>query len=163
IVQIYEIGEVDGLPWFSLEFLAGGSLHDRLKKETGLPARQSAELVESLARGMQCAHERGVIHRDLKPANILLASGGHEPRDGPPEVSRGAQSPSLAGFEGSVPKITDFGLAKHLEKDHGHTREGSILGTPSYMAPEQAEGRNKDIGPPADIYALGAILYDLLA
>ncbi|MBI1917772.1 MAG: protein kinase [Planctomycetes bacterium] len=162
IVQIYEIGEADGLPFFSLEFVDGGSLHERLSKDTGLPARQAAEVVEALARAMHYAHACGVVHRDLKPANVLLsrdpASGGREPPDS--STPSGGSRPPLTGL---VPKITDFGLAKHLETDTHQTREGSILGTPSYMAPEQAEGRNKDIGPPADIYALGAILYDLLA
>jgi tetratricopeptide (TPR) repeat protein/tRNA A-37 threonylcarbamoyl transferase component Bud32 len=138
IVQIYEIGEHEGLPFFSLEFIDGGSLYQLLNKDSGMPARQAAELVELLSRAMDYAHKQGIVHRDLKPANILMAA--------------------------AVPKITDFGLAKKLEeKDTGHTREGSILGTPSYMAPEQAAGKNKDIGPGADIYALGAILYDLLA
>ena len=158
IVQIYEIGEEDGLPFFSLEFVDGGSLLQHLDKDTGLPARQAAVLVETLARAMHYAHSRGIVHRDLKPANILLASGGRKPPDSAAEP--GGSHPPLSQC---TPKITDFGLAKHLEKDTTQTREGSILGTPSYMAPEQAEGRNKDIGPATDIYSLGAILYDLLA
>jgi serine/threonine protein kinase len=166
IVQIYEVGEADGLPFFSLEFVDGGSLHDRLGKETGLPARQAAEVVEALARAMHYAHERGVVHRDLKPANILFgcqpSANGDRPLE-PSSISGAPFGPIADGRWPSAVKITDFGLAKHLETDTTQTREGSILGTPSYMAPEQAEGRNKDIGPPADIYALGAILYDLLA
>jgi WD40 repeat protein len=137
IVQIYEVGERDGLPYFSLELVEGGSLADRLDG-TPWAARPAAELVAALARAMQYAHSRGVVHRDLKPANVLLAT-----------------------LE-AAPKITDFGLAKQLDSAVGRTRTGAILGTPSYMAPEQAGGRRKEVGPPADVYALGAILYELL-
>jgi serine/threonine-protein kinase len=136
VVQIYEVGEHEGKPYFSLEFVDGGSLQNRLTG-TPLPARESARLVETLARAMQAAHELGVIHRDLKPANVLLTKGG-------------------------VPKITDFGLAKQLGQDSGQSHTGQIMGTPSYMAPEQAAGNVKTIGAAADIYALGAMLYELL-
>jgi tetratricopeptide (TPR) repeat protein/predicted Ser/Thr protein kinase len=136
IVQVYEIGEHDGLPFFSLEFVEGGSLADRQARET-VPPRETAQLVQRLAEAMSCAHRAGIIHRDLKPANILLDAAG-------------------------VPKITDFGLARKLEEDSSATRAGAIMGTPSYMAPEQAEGRNAEVGPAADVYALGAVLYDLL-
>jgi WD40 repeat protein/tRNA A-37 threonylcarbamoyl transferase component Bud32 len=134
IVQIYEIGEQDGRPFFSLEFVNGGSLEDRM--DTGpQPPRWSAEMVEKLARAMQFAHERNIVHRDLKPANILLMPDG-------------------------TPKITDFGLAKRMDTQ-GQTQAGDIMGTPSYMAPEQA-GSGPEIGPAADVYALGALLYDML-
>ncbi len=136
IVQVYEVGEQGGLPYFSLEFCPGGSLEKRLAG-TPLPAREAAALVEALARAMAAAHQKGVIHRDLKPANVLLAEDG-------------------------TPKITDFGLARKLEDAAHPTLSGAILGTPSYMAPEQAAGKSKGIGPAADIYALGAILYELL-
>ncbi len=135
IVQIHEVGEYQGLPFFSFEFCAGGSLEKRLAG-TPLPAQEAAGLVEKLARAMQAAHDKGVIHRDLKPANVLLAEDGN-------------------------PKITDFGLAKKLD-EAGRTATGAVMGTPSYMAPEQARGRTKEIGPGADIYALGAILYECL-
>ena len=135
IVQIHEVGEHGGLPFFSLEYCPGGSLE---KKLAGAPLqpKEAAALVESLSRAMQAAHERGVIHRDLKPANVLLAEDG-------------------------TPKITDFGLAKKLDVP-GVTSTGVIMGTPSYMAPEQAAGKGKAVGPTADVYALGAILYELL-
>jgi WD40 repeat protein len=135
IVQVYEVGEHDGKPFFSLEFCGGGSLEKKLGG-TPLPPREAASLVETLARAMQAAHEQKVIHRDLKPANVLLAEDG-------------------------TPKITDFGLAKKLD-EAGQTASGAVMGTPSYMAPEQAGGKSSEIGPASDVYALGAILYECL-
>jgi WD40 repeat protein/serine/threonine protein kinase len=156
IVQIYEVGEQQGVPYFSLEFCAGGSLEKRLGG-TPLPPQEAAALVETLARAMEAAHRAGIVHRDLKPANVLLASGGREP----PVVaeSTGGSHPPLAGY---TPKITDFGLAKRLDAGTGRTQSGAIMGTPSYMAPEQAGGHSKQVGPLADVYALGAVLYECL-
>jgi serine/threonine protein kinase len=134
IVQIHEVGEQCGLPYFSLEFCPGGSLADKLDG-TPLSPKEAARLVQTLAQAMEAAHQAHVIHRDLKPANVLLTADG-------------------------TPKITDFGLAKKLDVQ-GQTHTGAVMGTPSYMAPEQAGG-HKDIGPAADVYALGAILYELL-
>jgi tetratricopeptide (TPR) repeat protein len=136
IVQIYEVGEQNGLPYFSLEFCPGGSLAGQLGGKP-LPPARAAALVETLARAMHAAHQAGVVHRDLKPANVLLAADG-------------------------TPKVTDFGLAKKLDESAGPTVSGAIMGTPSYMAPEQAGGRRQQIGPATDVYALGAILYELL-
>ncbi len=136
IVQIYEIGTHAGLPYFSLEYMAGGGL-DRRLAGTPLPPAQAAALVETLARAMQAAHARGIIHRDLKPANILLSGDG-------------------------VPKVTDFGLARRQDASVRQTQSGAILGTPCYMAPEQAMGTLEDIGPATDVYALGAVLYECL-
>jgi WD40 repeat protein/serine/threonine protein kinase/tetratricopeptide (TPR) repeat protein len=155
IVQVYETGESGGLPYMSLELVGGGSLD---KKLAGVPQppRQAAGLVETVARALQAAHEAGIVHRDLKPANVLLSLSRE------PAVSGG---PALAGgsrLNECGPKITDFGLAKQLEEGAGQTHTGAIMGTPSYMAPEQAEGRVKDVGPRADVYALGAILYEAL-
>jgi serine/threonine-protein kinase len=144
IVQVYEVGEHQGLPFFSLEFVEGGSLDHQLTG-AALSPREAAQLVQTLASAMHAAHQRGIVHRDLKPANVLLSATG----------------PGGAGTLG-VPKVTDFGLAKQLEEDSGQTRSGAIMGTPSYMAPEQALGQTREIGPPADIYALGAILYECL-
>jgi WD40 repeat protein/tRNA A-37 threonylcarbamoyl transferase component Bud32 len=135
VVQVHEVGEHDGWPFFSLEYLDGGSLAQNLDG-TPLPPARAAGLVATLARAMDYAHERGILHRDLKPANVLLSADG-------------------------TPKIADFGLAKQLEGDSGNTQSGTVVGTPSYMAPEQAQA-SKEIGPRADVYALGAILYELL-
>jgi hypothetical protein len=146
VVQIHEVGEHDGRPYFSLEYVDGGSLEAKLNGAPW-PAREAAALVEVLARAMHYAHQRGVVHRDLKPANILLA----------------------AGAPAAVPKITDFGLARRVPAADGGTtappgptRSGAVLGTPGYMAPEQAAGQGREVGPAADVYALGAILYELL-
>jgi eukaryotic-like serine/threonine-protein kinase len=136
IIQIYEVGECDGQPFLALEYLPGGGLDRRLHGRPQ-PPRQAAQLLRTLVRAVGAAHQAGVIHRDLKPANVLLTADG-------------------------TPKITDFGLAKRLDATTGQTTTGDILGTPHYMAPEQAYGRRDAVGPWTDIYALGAILYELL-
>jgi len=136
IVQIYEVGEHDSLPHFSLEFVDGGPLDRALAGKPQKPL-DAARLVETLSRAMHFAHAHSILHRDLKPANVLLTNDG-------------------------VPKITDFGLAKKLEGDSSQTKDGAIMGTPSYMAPEQARGELKNLGPSADIYSLGAMLYEML-
>jgi WD40 repeat protein/tRNA A-37 threonylcarbamoyl transferase component Bud32 len=141
IVQVYEVGEEDDVPFFSMELVEGGDLEARLAK-TPQPPRQAAGLVRMLAAAVSHAHDRKVIHRDLKPGNVLLA--------GPP----------ASPLDRCTPKITDFGLAKQLD-EAPRTISGTILGTPSYMAPEQAEARN-EVGPLADVYSLGAILYECL-
>jgi tetratricopeptide (TPR) repeat protein len=135
LVQVYEVGEHDGCPFFSMEFVAGRTLGERINGNP-LPADEAARTTAVLARAMHFAHQRGVVHRDLKPANVLLAADGS-------------------------PKIADFGLAKR-QGAQSHTRTGDVLGTPSYMAPEQVAGKGKDAGPAADIYALGALLYEML-
>jgi hypothetical protein len=139
IVQVFEVGEHDGRPYLALEFCTGGSLEQKLNG-TPLPPQEAAGLVETMARAMHTAHQKGVIHRDLKPANVLLAEHGS-------------------------PKITDFGLAKKFGEP-GQTASGAVMGTPSYMAPEQAgykpDAQVKEIGPACDVYALGAILYECL-
>ena len=152
IVQIFEIGEHDGRPYMALEFCAGGSLDAKLR-EHPLQPMEAARLVQTLARAMHAAHEARIIHRDLKPANVLLAS--------PALASPVSATPGRESGGDLIPKITDFGLAKKLDEDSA-TRTGSVIGTPSYMPPEQAAGR-KDVGPAADIYALGAILYECLS
>jgi tetratricopeptide (TPR) repeat protein/tRNA A-37 threonylcarbamoyl transferase component Bud32 len=136
IVQIYEVGDAAGHPFFSLEYVDGGTLADRLQREE-MQAAATAQLLEALARAMHFAHEHGIVHRDLKPCNILLTSDG-------------------------MPKVTDFGLAKQLDGSIGPTETGTVMGTPGYMAPEQALGKSRSAGPAADIYALGAIMYECL-
>jgi eukaryotic-like serine/threonine-protein kinase len=161
IVQIYETGEHEGRPYFSLEFVEGGSL-DKLMYESPLTPRAAAQLVETLARTMDVAHQCGIVHRDLKPANILLdISGSQSSQVRRRDSSSGSLSPEHWS-RSAVPKIADFGLAKRVDDDSSQTVSGAILGTPSYMAPEQAGGHNREVGPPADIYALGAMLYEML-
>jgi Protein kinase domain len=134
IVQVYEIGEHDGCPFYTLEFCPNGNLARKLAGKP-LPAAEAVELVGDLARAMTAVHRAGIVHRDLKPQNVLLSADW-------------------------TPKVTDFGCAK---TEHGsHTQTGAVFGTPGYMAPEQAEGRNKEVGPAADVWALGAILYECL-
>jgi tetratricopeptide (TPR) repeat protein len=138
VVQIYEVGEHDGRTFLALEYVSGGDLLGKIA-ETPQPEREAAHLVEALARAVHCAHRHGILHRDLKPHNVLLTTDG-------------------------TPKITDFGLAKILDADShaGPTQSESLIGTPCYMAPEQAAGAAKQIGVPADVYSLGAILYEML-
>jgi serine/threonine-protein kinase len=134
VVQIHEIGEDNGVPFFSLEFCPGGTLSGQMNGAAWEP-RRATELMATLARAVHAAHERQVVHRDLKPGNVLLGADG-------------------------TPKVTDFGLAKRLD-EQGPTQAGQIMGTPSYMSPEQASGA-LDVGPASDVYALCAILYELL-
>jgi serine/threonine protein kinase len=161
IVQIFEVGEANGVPFFALEYVAGGSLADRLDG-TPQPERDAAKLVEQLARAMHFAHSQGVVHRDLKPANVLL-SLVHGPSSlvQSPDAVEGPPRTKDQGLR-TTPKITDFGLAKLLDTSSGPTQTGAVLGTPSYMAPEQAGGETRAVGPACDVYALGAILYELL-
>jgi serine/threonine-protein kinase len=143
IVQVHEVGEHEGQAFFSLEYVGGGTLARRLRQGR-LPLEEAVRLMVTLTRAVDYAHQQGIIHRDLKPSNVLLAEDGS-------------------------PRITDFGLAKQLYRPHAAGRPwesltvtGAILGTPSYMAPEQAAGNPRTIGPATDIHALGAILYELL-
>jgi serine/threonine protein kinase len=153
IVQVFEVGEIEGRSFLALEFVAGGNLAQHLAG-TPQPARKAAELVQTLACAMAHAHANGIIHRDLKPANILLSTRGHASFPGP-----GSEKDACPLVE---PKITDFGLAKQLDSGSSQTQTGAIMGTPSYMAPEQATGQTQRAGPATDVYALGAILDEAL-
>ena len=137
IVQLYDAGDLDGRPYFTMEFVEGGSLAQKIAG-VPQPARPSAALLSQVAEAVQFAHQSGIVHRDLTPANILLATDG-------------------------TPKVTDFGLARRLEGGSGLTLSGVPMGTPSYMAPEQARGEKGAVGPATDVYALGALLYEMLA
>jgi WD40 repeat protein len=136
IVQVYEVGTHDGRPFLALEWVDGGSLADRLDGKPW-PPDEAAALVETLARAVHAAHGEGVVHRDLKPANVLLAADG-------------------------TAKVTDFGLAQPVEGGRSLTQSGLLVGTPGYMAPEQAAGKRALVGPATDVYALGVVLYQLL-
>jgi serine/threonine-protein kinase len=136
IVQVHDAGEAAGRPYFTMEYVEGGTLAQRLAAQP-LPPRDAAELLATLASAVQFAHKSGFLHRDLKPGNILLTPEG-------------------------TPRITDFGLARAIDAGPHLTRSGDPIGTPSYMAPEQAQGRAHAVGPAADIYALGAVLYETL-
>jgi WD40 repeat protein/serine/threonine protein kinase len=154
IVQVHEIGNYEGRPYLALEWIEGGSLADRLAGKPW-PPDEAAALIESLARAIDLAHSHGVIHRDLKPANILMQRAEIRSRK-PDGAQPGAPSSELC------PKITDFGLAQTLEGGQTMTQSGLLLGTPGYMAPEQAAGKRALVGPATDIYALGVMLYELL-
>ena len=136
IVPIFEVGQHEGQHYFSMGFIEGQSLAQRLA-EGPLPAREAAALLMKVAEAIAYAHRRGVIHRDLKPSNILIDADGN-------------------------PRVTDFGLAKRVQADSGLTGSGQVMGTPSYMPPEQAGGRRGEVGPAADVYALGATLYCMI-
>jgi len=161
VVQIFEVGTADGQPYLCLEYVDGDSLANRLN---GTPWRDpdAARLIETLARAMDAAHKQGVVHRDLKPSNILLQKdeGGRMKDEKTPRL--GSDSSFILHNSAFLPKITDFGLAKLLESSQGQTQSGAFLGTPSYASPEQAGGGKKSVGPHTDVYALGAILYELL-
>ncbi|MBI1191092.1 MAG: protein kinase [Tepidisphaera sp.] len=136
IIQVHDVGEIDGRPYFTMEYVEGGSLAQALAG-VPQPPRHAAMLVATLAAAVQIAHDGGIVHRDLKPANVLLTSEG-------------------------TPKITDFGLARRYNDAADLTLAGTRLGTPSYMSPEQAAGREGAVGPATDIYSLGAVLYEML-
>jgi len=134
VVQIYDVGDSEGRPYYTMEFIAGGSLAEKEKPTT---PREAALLIRTVAGAVRAAHIGGIIHRDLKPANILLE-------------------------DDATPKVADFGLSRRLDETTSLTLHGAVIGTPSYMAPEQAAGERNVLGPAVDIYSLGAILYELL-
>jgi WD40 repeat protein len=137
IVPVFEVGEHNGLPYFSMKYIEGGSLARRLSQGPPLTPRELAALMAKVARAVHHAHQRGILHRDIKPGNILLDAAGE-------------------------PYVTDFGLAKQVEQATAHTLSGAVVGTASYMAQEQAQGHSKRLTTAADVYGLGAVLYELL-
>jgi serine/threonine-protein kinase len=168
IVQVHDMGEHEGRPYFTMEYVEGGSLAQKL---LGTPqcVSYAATLVATLAEAVQVAHQGGIIHRDLKPANILLQRKSEIPIPNSRMGNLHSDSVSPAPLSDSDcrpsdfdPKIADFGLARHFEGESALTLSGVRMGTPSYMAPEQALGQTHTIGPSVDIYALGAVLYELL-
>jgi WD40 repeat protein/Flp pilus assembly protein TadD len=164
IVQVYEAGSQAGQPYFAMELVEGESLAQKLGGQP-LPAEQAAGILAPLARAMHYAHGRGIVHRDLKPANVLLAPNPNIEIRNPKQIPITKQdNPKQKGAAVSelLPKVSDFSLAKRLEGDGGLTRTGAILGTPSYMAPEQASAKKDSVTPATDIYGLGAILYEML-
>jgi serine/threonine-protein kinase len=155
IVQVYDAGRHAGRPYLAMEFVEGGSLKDRLDGAPR-PNGEAAHLVERMARIVHATHEAGIVHRDLKPGNVLLSVGqAFQPDDG---CGASVRRESLT----YAPRLTDFGLAKLADESGALTQSGEVLGTPGYMAPEQARGQSKGALPAVDVYALGAILYELL-
>lgn len=157
IVQIHAIGETGGRPFVSLEYVEGGTLAQQLRGQP-MESRNAARILVTLAQTVHYAHRHGIIHRDLKPSNILVA--GLEELD--ESADRRLSDSTKLRLALTRLKVADFGLAKRLDDDSGHTKSGVVVGTPEYMAPEQAAGKTKEIGPAVDVYSLGAILYELL-
>jgi eukaryotic-like serine/threonine-protein kinase len=155
IVRIHDVRDHQGSPFLALEYLNAGTLADWVKGQPQDP-RSAAKLVRTLANAVHYAHGRGIVHRDLKPANILFQS----PVDA--DVAPGSRDGDHAKWTELTPKVADFGIAKFLDDADRVTMTGDVMGTPAYMAPEQAEGRTSEIGPATDIHALGIILYELL-
>jgi serine/threonine-protein kinase len=162
IVTVYEVGTVGGQNYLCMEFVGGQTLAEKVRTEGPLPPRAAAHLVAVTARAVEHAHSFGIIHRDLKPSNILLQVGSEQwAVDSQTRGSDSSLPTAHCSLPTPTPKVSDFGLAKRIDNAESLTRTGAVVGTPSYMAPEQAAGR-KDLTPTADVYALGAILYELL-
>ncbi|HMP60950.1 MAG TPA: serine/threonine-protein kinase, partial [Gemmatales bacterium] len=176
IVQIHDVGEVTGRPFLALEYVAGGTLAERLRGQPPSP-HEAARLVAPLAAAMHAAHAQGIIHRDLKPGNVLLMDAD-KPDQAPDATSERSDNselpasrqtarlderpPATPGQGQLFPKITGFGLAKRLGGSGSQTLSGMIVGTPEYMAPEQAGAHHSDVSPSVDVFALGTILYEML-
>jgi len=168
IVQIYEIGEEDGRPFLCMEYVDGPGLERLLARwheqgGLGVTPRLAARFLETLAGAVHFAHQHGIIHRDLKPANILLQIEDFRLQVADlHEATTPSDKSQICNLQSAIPKIADFGLAKFLDGSVDATQTGNLVGTPSFMAPEQADARTDEVGPPTDVYALGVILYQLL-
>lgn len=158
IVTVHEVGMVEGQAYFCMEFVEGPSLSQYVAKHGPLPLRDAAHLVAAVARAVHHAHNEGILHRDLKPANVLLSHSEKLPKTEHTPFLNTELSNQYSAF---FPKVTDFGLAKQIDRAESLTKTGDVVGTPGYMAPEQATGR-KELTPAADVYSLGAILYESL-
>ena len=161
IVIVYEVGNSEGQAYFCMEFVDGPSLSQYVSKHGPLPPRDAARLVAAVARAVHHAHNEGILHRDLKPANVLLGNSEFGIRNGelkskPDVLDSAFRTPHSA----LLPKVTDFGLAKRIDRAESLTKTGAVIGTPGYMAPEQATGR-KELTPAADVYSIGAIFLAL--
>jgi serine/threonine-protein kinase len=167
IVAVHEVGECDGQPYFSMQFVEGTTLA-RLVSRGPLPPLEAACYLAAVARAVHYAHQNGILHRDLKPSNVLLAAPRSGVRGQGPgarkekDDARSLPDPCTLTPDPFLPMITDFGLAKRVESGPGVTQTGAIVGTPSYMAPEQAASNRGPLGPTSDVYGLGAILYEML-
>jgi serine/threonine-protein kinase len=158
IVTVHEVGTVNGQAYLCMEYVGGETLAERVRAHGPLPPRDAARLVAVIARAVEHAHSLGVFHRDLKPSNVLLQTDDRRTTIDQVGSSSGS---SISCPQTAIPKVTDFGLAKKIDGSASFTHTGAVVGTPSYMSPEQAAGR-KDLTPAADVYSLGAILYELL-
>lgn len=163
VVRIYEVGEAQGIPFLALEYVSGGTLAGRIGGKA-LPSKLAATIARDLAKAVQAAHDQNIIHRDLKPANVLLSRRNSAKATASITIDDLGNSDDAdhSHAQSLCPKISDFGLARFLTDDSRQTRSGFAIGTPSYMAPEQAAGHPSKVGIPADIYGLGAILYEML-
>jgi serine/threonine-protein kinase len=160
IVTVHEVGTAGGQAYLCMEFVGGQTLAEKVRADGPLPPREAARLVATIARAVEHAHALGILHRDLKPSNILLAGAGVRDSGFREEKPPSASAPNPESRT-PAPKVGDFGLAKKIDATASLTRTGAVVGTPSYMSPEQAAGR-KDLTAAADVYSLGAILYELL-
>lgn len=160
VLPIYEVGQFQGHPYFSMKLIDGGSLANFLNRTPRPPLRDLLEILVKVCRAVHAAHQRGILHRDLKPANVLLQIADCRLQNEGSEVSATSQS-AICNLRSAIPMVTDFGLAKRVEGDSKLTQSGVVVGTPSYMPPEQARGA-KSLTTAVDVYALGAILYEIL-
>lgn len=158
IVTVHEVGAASGQAYLCMEFVDGETLAEKVRTGGPLPPRDAARLVATIARAVEHAHAQGILHRDLKPSNVLLQIEDFRLTND--QAGSSSQS-SISNPQSTIPKVSDFGLAKKIDGSASFTRTGAVVGTPSYMSPEQAAGR-KDLTPAADVYSLGAILYELL-